>query len=276
MHCGPTEDGACPLCCDETNDYDCCDPSTDCSLTTDGSCPVCCDAMSDDDCCTIAVDCIDDDGLCPGCCEWSNDNDCRYSHTIVIDGTNDFNWSDEAFDTTSGGYDGFVAWDDTYLYWGMIGARVGESSDDRFILVYLAIEDAMHTTTTGRSYGLQQPNLPMGAAYLIQWRTDFDETRAFVYDGAGWWDLSWDFSGDVDRNGSFVEMRIPLDDIGVGIFSSMVGFHMSMITDDWILGDWTRAGVPENSFTDSVDPNYSRYFEFATRGSTAPSDHSPL
>jgi hypothetical protein len=46
-----------------------------------------------------------------------------YGHTIPINGTNLFA-ANETFPTTSNGYTGYVAWDPTYLYFGMVGPDV--------------------------------------------------------------------------------------------------------------------------------------------------------
>lgn len=158
----------------------------------------------------------------------------------------------------------------------MYGDYVGIAPGGRFILVYLGVEGAMFTTSTGRDYDGQRPNLAFGASHLFQWRTDGGENQAFEYDGASWTTIAWDFSRDIVQSGDFVEIRIPLADIGVVSFVTAVSFHMSMVTEESIWGDWTRAGVPSESFTDWVDPDYNSYFDFQIGGTLAPNAHSSM
>ena len=151
------------------------------------------------------------------------------SHTITIDGNKDFLSGYEQFPTTSASYYGYVTWDSTYLYLGMEGADIDSNDAAKWILIYLD-GIATNTSTTGRTYNTQAPTLPFSAGYHIAWSTDNGSTTAMTYDGASWSDASWDFTGDVSQSGTFMEMRIPLADIGVTP-PATVNLHMSMINE---------------------------------------------
>jgi hypothetical protein len=191
----------------------------------------------------------------------------RYFHTIVIDGTNDFA-GNETFTTSSGTYSGYVAWDDAYLYLGMKGADVGANSATKFVLVYLS---GTPGSTTGLTYNTQQPTLPFAARWHVRWRTDNAFTDAQLWSGSGWANASWNFSGDVFQAGTFVELRIPLVDIGSPTTLSVV---LDMINEQ-AGGEWSYAAVPSTAFTDGYDPNFAKYLFLDLQGSVAP-NASPI
>jgi len=194
-----------------------------------------------------------------------------YSHTITIDGVNDFSASDEQLTTTSGGsgYLAYVTWDSTYLYIGMDGADIGVTDGSRFVLVYLD-GGASTTYSTGRAYGTQQPDLPFGASYHIVVDTSGSATAAHSTDGASWTDESWSFAGDVASIGTFMEMRIPLADTGI---FDVFALHVSMVNTTGG-SEWTYAGTPSDSFTDGDDPDYTKYYSFDLLSSGAPNSYS--
>ena len=220
-----------------------------------GASEICDDGLDND--CDTAIDSADTDCVSP------------YSHTITIDGVNDFTALAEAFSTSSNGYTGYLAWDATYLYIGFEGSDVGANSDSKWLLVYIGGSTG---TTTGLAYGTQQPNLPFAAQYHICWRTDGNSTSALIYHGATWSDGSWDFTGDVNNTGSFVELRIPLEDIGSP--AAHLRVHVCMINAAQF-SEWSYAAVPSGSFVDSFDPDYSKYFDFNLTASTEPNDYVP-
>lgn len=195
-------------------------------------------------------------------------------HTITIDGVNDFATADEEFTTTSGGaYTAYVTWDGTYLYIGMDGPDIGSTNDTRYLLVYVG---GALGTVTGVALGvtnLQEPDLPFAAQYAVQWGADASAegtTDLMVWGGGNW--AASTFNGDAARSGSYVEIRAPLTDIGS---PATVRLHISMVnaTDTT---EWTYAGVPDSSFADGNDPDYTKYYEFDLSGAQAPNAYSPL
>lgn len=162
-----------------------------------------------------------------------------------------------------------MTWDDTYLYVGMKGPDVGSNSSTKWLLVYLS---GPAGTTTGVTYNTQTPTLPFGARWHVRWRADNAFTNAMTFNGSTWTDAAWNFAGDVFQTGDFIEMRIPLTDIGS---PTTVDVHLSMINEVGG-GEFTYAGLPKASFMDSVDPNYGQYFEYDLAGCDAPSTYLPL
>lgn len=186
----------------------------------------------------------------------------RYFHTITIDGVNDFA-SNETFATSSTGYTGYVAWDNAYLYVGMSGADVGANSATKWLLLYFS---GTPGTTTGVTYNTQQPTLPFAARWHARWRTNNGYTNAQLWSGSAWGEASWDFTGDVYQTGTFVEMRVPLVDIGS---PTTLSLHMGMLNEQSGV-EGTYAAVPSTSYANGYDPNYGKYLELALTGSVAP------
>lgn len=204
-----------------------------------------------------------------------------YRHTIAIDGTNDFLMAEERFQSTSSGtgYYGYVAWDSQYVYVGMEGADV-EGNDpvkapNTWVLLYVGGADG---TTTGQTYNTQQPTLPFPAKWHVRWKADpaSPYTNAQVWNSgtSAWDDAMWDFTGDVFRNGTFVEIRIPRAEIGT---PSTMALHASMLNET-ALSEGTYAAVPSTSLVggDGYDPDYTKYFEFDLDGDVVPNAHQPL
>jgi hypothetical protein len=187
----------------------------------------------------------------------------RYYHTITIDGTNDF-VANETFSTTSGGYQGYVAWDDDYIYVGMTGSDVNANNANKWIVLYI------HGTggaSSGVQYNNQQANMPTGfaAKYHVRWKSDNSYTNAQSY-SSGWTDAGWSFSGNVFQAGNYFEMRIDRSNIGS---PSTLKLIMNMLNEQNGV-EWTYAGVPNNSFSDGYDPNYAKYLSCNLNASTQP------
>jgi hypothetical protein len=191
-----------------------------------------------------------------------------YAHNIVIDGTNDFDATDEQFASSTSGYAAYVAWDDTYLYVGMLGADVGSASSTRWVLLYLGGSGG---TTVGQTYNTQQPTLPFSAQYHVRWRCSNDYTNALEF-GGSWADASWDFTDDVYLSGDFLEMRIPLADIGSPTTLDMTMFMINEAGGS----EWSYAAVPSAAFADGYDPDLSSYYSFDIGGTHVPTAHSPI
>ena len=73
------------------------------------------------------------------------------------------------------------------------------------------------------------------------------------------------------RQGNFMEMSITRASLGN---PTMVKVHMNMLIET-AGSDWTFSGVPSTSFTDGLDPNYTKYFEFDLASPAAPSSYAP-
>jgi hypothetical protein len=193
-----------------------------------------------------------------------------YSHTINIDGTNDFT-ADETFATSSSGtgYDGYVTWDATHLYVGMSGPDIATPSDTKLVLIYIG---GIGGGRIGKVYNTQEPVLPFPARYLVHWRTNNVDTAAMEWNGAAWTDLTWNFAGKVYQQADFVEFAIPFADIGS---PDPVRVHVTMINEEAGV-ESTWAAVPATSLVDGYDSDYEEYFAFDRLACVAPNTYDPL
>jgi hypothetical protein len=192
----------------------------------------------------------------------------RYFHTIAIDGTNDFA-QNETFATSTSGYTGYVAWDESFLYLGMKGADVASGSDSKWLVVYVGGSPG---TTTGVNYNTQQPGLPFASRWHVRWKADNLYTNAQSWNGTSWQDAAWDFAGDVHQSGDFVELRIPLADLGAPATLELVLGMINEQNND----EWSYAALPAAAYIDGWDRDFAKYLQLALGGSTVPIASSTL
>lgn len=196
-------------------------------------------------------------------------NDAGAKH--AIDGVNDFAPGEKFSTTSSGtGYDAYFAWDDQRLYFGMSGADVASSSATKWVMVYL---EGTPGHAVGESYGgVQQPNLPFSAGTHLRWKADQSFSKAEKWNGAAWVDASATVPIVAMAQGSFMEMSITRSAIGS---PSTLKVHMNMLIEGGG-SDWTYAGMPSTSFVDSLNPSFTRYFDFDLSNTTkAPNSYTP-
>ena len=195
----------------------------------------------------------------------------RYFHTIVIDGTNDFT-ADETFATSTMGHTAYVAWDATHVYLGMTSPDLGGSSSQVWMVGYLG--GAMGSTS-GVLYNTQQPLLPFDARWHVRWRASDDFGGALEWTGASWTNPGFGptaGSSDVGFGGSFVEVRVAFTDLEDPV---TLPLHLGMLREQ-NLNEASWSAVPDGSYVDGYDPDYTQYFEFDVLGSTAPADHAAI
>ena len=187
----------------------------------------------------------------------------RYYRTEAIDGTNNF-VAGETFATSSGGYNTYITWDNTYVYIGYSGADVNAGASTKWVLLYIGDSAG---SSTGITYNTQTPTFPTGfnAKYHIRWKADNTYTNAQVY-STSWADAAWDFTGDVFRTGSYVEFRIPRTDIGS---PSTLKVTANMINEQGG-GEWTYGMAPGTGFTDGYAANPAKFFSCNLNSSDAP------
>jgi hypothetical protein len=185
--------------------------------------------------------------------------------THVVDGNNDFG-PNEKLATSSTNYDAYVAWDASFVYFGMSGQDVGSGSASRWVQVYLGVPGTTGTTT-GISYcGQQQPNLPFQATHHLRWKASGDFSSVEIWQD-GWKPASTTliqlFTG---KQGNFMEMSVKRSAIGA---NGKIAVHMNMLVECNSM-DWTYAGAPSTSFTDGKNPSFGKYFEFDLADATKP------
>ncbi len=192
-----------------------------------------------------------------------------YSHTISIDGMNDFTVADEMFQTSSMGYNGYITWDNDYLYLGYKGPDIANSNPAIYLNIYLG---GTPGTTTGRMMNTQQPVLSFSAGHNIIWNTSNSVFQSYSFDGSSWITSSLVTPSDISRSSDFVEMRIPLASIGS---PDKLKVHLNMLNAT-PGNEWSWGAVPSASFVDGYDPDYTKYFEFNLKDNVKPNQYTPL
>lgn len=175
-----------------------------------------------------------------------------WSHTVNVDGVNDFYVSSEKFTTTSTGYDAYVTWDTDFIYVGYTGADIGSTATaEKWLFVYLDLDPGMATgQASAERYNTQAPKFPtgFGAEYYLRWRTDNLDTTLKRWDGASW-ALAPSTGVTKSKLGGFVELKIPRATLGTSTKFGLVTFMLNERSG----GEWTYAGLYSGNFTD----NYS-------------------
>src|SRR4029079_16456912 len=180
----------------------------------------------------------------------------------AIDGTNDFA-AGEKFVTSSPLYDGYVAWDDKKVYFGMSGADIGTTSLSRWVLIYVDGNPGNAGTAVGIGYdcgggcAVQKANLPFNAGYHLRWKLDGMYSNLQKWSGTAWVDAAT--INTFDRKGTFWEVSLTRALLGS---PAKLKFHMTMLIEA-AGAEWTYAGVPSTSFTDGkAAASFTKYYEF--------------
>jgi hypothetical protein len=195
------------------------------------------------------------------------DADCApWSHTVAIDGTNDFT-AEEQFSTTSAGYTGWVTWDADDLFVGYEGADVASGTATKWLVVYLGATGG--GTTAGEQFNHQRPILPFTATHLVMIRMDFGYFSLRDHDVS--WVEATPAGAAVAHAGTFVEFRIPRASLGA---PAALSVHLCMLNEQFP-GEWTWGGVPSSSFVDRFDPDFLHYLQFDLTAQAAPGSSLP-
>ena len=193
-----------------------------------------------------------------------------YGHTITIDGAKDF-MPVETLRTSKSDHQAYVAWDSQYLYLGMEGPEIAAGNSNKWLLIYLGGTQGTGTRT-GWVYGNLKPRLPFAARYHIGWMTSAPTPEAKVFNGAAWNAAGWNWADNVKRDNDFIEMRIPLSQLGS---PALLKLHLNMI--DMTTGSESSwASVPWESFRLPRGSNYERYLEFQLNGKMVPLSYPAL
>ncbi len=172
------------------------------------------------------------------------------NHTITIDGTNDFNTTNERMETTSGttAY-AYVTWDAANLYFGISGSTPAGSITDGSRVYHIYIDTDPQTnltsgngTTDGETWRWD-PTLPFNADYHYAFKTGDNSETKRVYNGS-WADASittsnWKGSG-------YWELSMALSDIDSPTAINVVVY----VEEDWSGGS-ICGGLPSNLFTNT-------------------------
>jgi hypothetical protein len=186
-----------------------------------------------------------------------------YSHTIVIDGVNDFT-PGERFTTSTSGYNAYVSWDAQNLYVGSSGAGIGNSK--HWLLVYL--QCGVGGSHTGVRFNTQEPGLPFAATHLFAWKGDNVTRLLFNYNDSAGWNVISTSAVTAQRPGQFEEAAIQLNSLGNPNTLRMAAFWIN--ETQW--QEWSYSAMPSTAFRDGYDPNVttSLFLDFRSANSPNP------
>lgn len=190
-----------------------------------------------------------------------------------IDGIDDFGPGEKLPTTSSGNYDAYIAWDATRLYFGMSGPDVGSKASNKWVHVYLGVPGTAGTKKGIDYGGQQQPTFTFEATHHLRWKASGDFTTVEVVEAGSWKAANPALVPIVAaQQGNFMEMSVVRASINA---IGKIAVHMNMLIEGGD-ADWTYAGVPSTSFTDSKNPSFGKYFEFDLTDTTkAPSSYVP-
>jgi len=196
-----------------------------------------------------------------------------YSHTITIDGVNDFAAAD-TITTTSGDYTAYVSWDATHVYIGYAGADMDAADSKKWLMVFFDTDPGAGTgAVVGQQYNTQRPGMPtgFGAEYYFRWRSsnDFQDLQQYA---TSWQTVTTTIS--TFQNGEFVEIAILRSALGN---PSKLGITSVMVNETG-LSEGSYAGLYNGSFTDgyydaaTANIPLTYYLEADFASAAAPSD----
>lgn len=172
-----------------------------------------------------------------------------YSHTITIDGTDDFAAADQLA-TTSTAYAARVAWDATNVYIGYTGPDLDPAALDtstKWLFAYVDLDPGAGTgATTSQIYRTQHAVFPagFGAELYARWKCDgtFHSLERFT-------DPTWTTDATVPaaaQAGTYVELAIPRSALGT---ATTIGLVTWMINEKQDF-EGSFAGLYVDNFTD--------------------------
>jgi hypothetical protein len=192
-----------------------------------------------------------------------------YRHTITIDGnTGDFA-ADEQFSIPGGTVS--LAWDEVNLYVGLSHPDVGASA---LHWAVLTIGNGGAGTTTGVGHGSQVPALSFQANRVVRWKLDDSYSSLLAWDGAAWAESPYWLGTNGSALGSNwntdqVEVQIPFSELGV---TGPFDLHMNLVYEGAPY-ESSYAPVPQASFADGYDPDYTAWYSFDLGGSVPPTSY---
>jgi len=182
-----------------------------------------------------------------------HDSNLPYTHTITIDGVDDFSVVDK-FVTTTVGYTARVAWDANTLYLGYSGADVAATvadADQKWVFAYVDLDPGGTATgaTTSVMYRTQTAQFPAGfGAELYARRKSTNETQDVSrYNGTAWAVEAG--VGTFASSGDYMELAIPRSALNG---ATTIGIVTWMITEKDLF-ESAYAGIYAGNFTDGYD-----------------------
>jgi chitodextrinase len=180
-----------------------------------------------------------------------------HSHTIVLDGTNDFYDSsnpdknkNETFATSSGDAFFYLTWDATNIYFAYNSNDITgtvANAPSKWVWAYFG---GAGGTKSGVDYSGQKPNLPFEAKYHFRFKVDGSYSNLQSWNGTSWNSvktLAWGADQARNDGNKLVEFKIPRSELGLTSANSLQ-FVANLAYEDAGTGDAMWAAVPSNSF----------------------------
>jgi hypothetical protein len=199
-----------------------------------------------------------------------------YTHTITIDGKDDFT-SSEFFPTTTGAFHAHVAWDTSALFIGYDGPDIAAGvvgAGTKWVFAYIDTGSAAGSAT-GKTYNTETPAFPAGLRplFYLRWKVDDSFITLENYSGGAWSSVN---NPNVThaRGGTFVEFRVPFATLGNPSAVSLVTLMMNEVVG----AEAAYAGLYAGNFTDGYHAtlDITRWLLADRAGGAAPNDASRL
>jgi hypothetical protein len=204
----------------------------------------------------------------------------RYYHTITIDGSYDFNTSDEEF-AASNSKNVQVAWDENYIYIGYTNEPFNVTNK----AIYVAIDSDPVASPPSRALPFQAyyegstTTVPFEADYLyfVKFNGGGEKYRC-VYSGGTWQTRESNPTGFSDYmqgtgGSNATELAIPRNQIGNPNKIAITVYAKDLSNNSgW---GWMFGVLGETTFSQGTgDKTITKYYEFDLNGSTKPTAHT--
>nr|HEX4314816.1 hypothetical protein [Kofleriaceae bacterium] len=211
-----------------------------------------------------------------GAVEHGDSPDTPYSHTILLDGSDDFS-AGEVFTTTTPGFGADVTWDDTNIYVGYSGTDLSTGTQDaasKWLFVFVDADPGNGTgAATSLAYNTQHATFPpgFGADYYLRWKCDGTFTTIEQADSSqqtGW--STTNQTVQFGQAGEYLEVAFPRSLLGgatsAGVLAFMInegdnvessfgglyagnfvdGYAADLVTTRYLRADFTSSLSPNN------------------------------
>jgi hypothetical protein len=196
-----------------------------------------------------------------------------FTHTIQLDGNNDFNgnstterWKNETFATSVGTVFSYFTWDESNIYLAYNSDDIRGNQSDAGKKWLLAYFGGTGGTKTGVNYSGQQPSLAFDAKYHLRFKVDGSYTNLQVWNGTTWESSkTYSWGTNVARNDSnkFIEFKIPRADLGLSD-AKTIQYAATIAFEDTGDFDSMWASVPSDAFANGNgrDRDFYYFYEF--------------
>ena len=202
----------------------------------------------------------------------------RYAHTILIDGTNDFDPANE-IDSSTTSAKVLVSFDDTHLYLGLEHGDILVGGSGNKFVYFLLSTDPTLSTGMATSSDAKATFGTGGAQMMFHYKEQIDggNYSEFRTASATNWDTDWGTTGKlVNKQTGYLEASIALSELGAGVTDIVLTTYTIDYDGqggDGHLYNMLPAGIEGSGATPR---DLVQYLRIQLPTSTAPSDASLL